>query len=151
MCQNCDKENIKYIFYDSDISSFFDKNSHNINIRRDFNVLNLNNKPKIEVSKFKLTKNEKEEIKRIFGAIYKQKIELNYFGTNDLNLTRMKKKNFFCITQYAFEDQNNKVCPEIVMYFFNNNNYNCLLLYKNGGSKILDGILNTFFLFQSEF
>ena len=151
MCQNCDEENIKYIFYDSDNSSFYDKNSYNVNIRRDFNVFNLNNKPKIEVSKFKLTKNQKEEIKRIFGKIYKQQIEINYFGTNDLNIMRMKKKNFFCITQYAFKDQNNKVCPEIVMYFYNNNNYNCHLLYKNGGSKKLDGILNTFFLFQSEF
>ena len=80
MCHNCDKEKIKYIFYDADISSFYDKNSYDVNIKKDFNEINLNNKPKIEISKFKLTKEQKEEIKKIFGYIYKQKIELYYYG-----------------------------------------------------------------------
>ena len=98
MCQNCDKENVKYIFYDADISSFFDKNSYNVNIRRDFNVINLNNKPKIDVSKFKLTEKQKQEIKRIFGAIYKQQINIKYFGTKGLDLNKMQNKSLICIT-----------------------------------------------------
>ena len=63
----------------------------------------------------------------------------------------MNKKNLFCITQYPFKDKNNVVCPEIVMYYFNNNKYYCFLLNKNGTSKFLNGILNTLFLFKSEF
>ena len=151
MCKNCDKENIRYIFYDADISSFYDKNSHNVNIRRDFNVMNLKNEPKIEISKFKLTKQQKEEIKKTFRGIYGKSIKINYFGTYNLDLKKIEKKKLFCITQYAFIDTNKKVVPKIVMYYFNNNKYYCLLLHKNGGSEHLDGILNTFFLFQSEF
>ena len=63
----------------------------------------------------------------------------------------MNKKNLFCITQYPFKDKNNVVCPEIVMYYFNNNKYYSFLLNKNGTSKFLNGILNTLFLFKSEF
>ena len=63
----------------------------------------------------------------------------------------MNKKNLFCITQYPFKDKNNVVCTEIVMYYFNNNKYYSFLLNKNGTSKFLNGILNTLFLFKSEF
>ena len=151
MCRNCDNENIKYIFYDTDISCFYDKNSFNVNITRDCNLINFNNKPKNEVSKFKLTKEQKEEIKKIIGKIYKKQIKIYYFGTKDLDTKKINNKNFFSITQYPFLDKNKKVCPEIVMYYFNNKKYNCFLLNKNGSSKALDGILNSFFLFQSEF
>ena len=151
MCNNCDKEKIRYIFYDADISSFYDKNSYTVNIKKDFNEINLNNKPKIETSKFKLTKEQKAEIKKIFGYMYKQKIELYYYGTYELCLEKMKRRNLICITQYAFTDQNKKVYPEIVMYYFHNNQYYCILLHKDGRSEELSGTLNTFFLFQSEF
>ena len=63
----------------------------------------------------------------------------------------MNKKNLFCITQYPFKDKNNVVCTEIVMYYFNINKYYSFLLNKNGTSKFLNGILNTLFLFKSEF
>ena len=82
---------------------FFYKNSHIVSIKRSFNVINLNNKPKIEDSKFSITKQQKEEIKKIFGTIYN-------FGAYNLDLKKMNKKNLFCITQYPFKDKNNVVC-----------------------------------------
>lgn len=57
MYLNYDKENIRYIFYNAEISCFYD--------------MNLNNKQKTEVSKFKLTKEQKSK-KKILKTFLEQ-------------------------------------------------------------------------------
>ena len=152
MCKICEEENIKYIFYNYNNCNFYDKNSNTIHIKKDLNELKLNNNPKIKSERFILTNEQKEEIKNILRKIYKINYNLYYYyKTNYLDLMRLKNKKFFCLTQYSFQEKNKKPNPEILMFYYDNNAYNCILLEKKGGIKKLDGNINSLVLFKSEY
>ena len=136
MCENLDKNNIKYIFYDKNTHLYYNHNGNLINkITQDMNEFKFIDDKKIENGKYKLNERQIEEINKILKNMYKtEEVSFNIFHTDFLNMNNLIQFNIFCIKE--FKCFNNK--KETFMIFMENGKFKIIILHKDGNSTNYD-------------
>lgn len=152
MCIHCDNENIRYIFYNINDSSYYDYNNKKIyDIKNYMNKFNYINKKRFPNINFELNDNQKKEIKCILKKVYKDSIiDFKFFDRDFLCIKDIGKYNLFCITECSFLAQNKRI-SKTFMYYRGQNSFKCVILNKNGTSQIASEYFGALFPFQAKF
>ena len=155
MCDNCNKEKLKYIFYDSNNSSFFDEKGQIINnINNYTNEFKFANKKRNPNTNFELTKEQNAEIKKILRKVYKKSpiINFKYYHSDLISLKIIRDYALFGITEFDFVDRYSKKYRETLMlYLDTNNKCKVIKLTKDGKAEALSEFFNSLFFLQKTY
>ena len=155
MCDNCNKEKLKYIFYDSNNSSFFDEKGQIINnINNYTNEFMFANKKRNPYKNFELTKEQNAEIKKILRKVYKKSpmINFKYYHSDLISLKIIRDYALFGITEFDFVDRYKKKFRETLMlYLDSNKKCKCIKITKNGKTEALSELFNSLFFLQKTY
>ena len=132
MCDNLNKEKIKYIFYGINNSCYYsDLNKRIFNIRNNMNEFIFNNSEINKYGIYQLNKKQKLEIINILKKIYKvEKVSFSIFNSSFLNLDDLKEYGLFCIAE-SKTINGLKTC----MYYHIDDKFNSLILKEDGSSE----------------
>ena len=147
MCENCDFQKIKYIFFDKNTLGFYNKERKEIETKTDLNEFIVKEKTG---KYFELNWKQKNTVKNILSKVYNVKnIKFSYYDSDEQTLTNMRKKQLFAITEYSI---NNNISDTMMLYHTNiRKEFNCVILNKDGTFQVLNQNNILSFLIQEKF